>query len=244
MTITEAALTVTPAVTSKRPTIDLYDEVYDPGQLRTAINELFDVIGEIDQIVDVTAQLPDTPLEWVAGAEEAKSVLLHRVKLAKRRLKQLGGTHPPRPIVLDPAALPSINTRQGQLLNPVVTRPVVATDGISSAEVWMPPGHTSFPHVHHHTDLIVLLRDGRAITMWWDSQGERHELIQHPGQHLHIPHGVPHAAINPGNRPVIATEFRSNPIFDADTQRLPQLDPEISRWSPTSGRGRTPSGRR
>jgi len=231
MTVTEAPAPA-PNVTSNRSTTDLYDDVYDPTQLRTAINELFDVIGEIDQIVDVTAQLPDTPLEWVAGAEEAKTVLLHRVKLAKRRLNQLGGTHPPRPVVLDPASLPAIHSRQGQPLNPVITRPVVATDGISSAEVWMPPGHTALPHVHHHTDLIVLLRDGQAITMWWDHHGERHELIQHPGQHLHIPHGVPHAAINPGNRPVIATEFRSSPIFDADTQRLPNLDPEMSRWSP------------
>lgn len=237
MTLIEAspmALTEVPApiVTNNRSTIDLYDDVYDPTQLRNAINELFDVIGEIDQIVDVTAQLPDTPLEWVAGAEEAKSVLLHRVKLAKRRLSQLGGTHPPRPVVLDPTSMPAIQSRQGQALNPVITRPAVATHGISSAEVWMPPGHASLPHVHHHTDLIVLLRNGQAITMWWDHHGDRHELIQHPGQHLHIPHGVPHAAVNPGNRPVIATEFRSNPIFDADTQRLPHLDPEVSRWTP------------
>jgi uncharacterized RmlC-like cupin family protein len=225
-TLTEAQVPA-PAATSNRSTTDLYDDVYDPTQLRTAINELFDVIGEIDQIVDVTAQLPDTPLEWVAGAEEVKAVLLHRVKLARRRLNQLGGTHPPRPVVLDPSALPAIHTRQGQPLNPVITRPAVATDGISSAEVWMPPGHCAHAHVHHQTDLIVLLRDGKAITVWWDHNGERHELIQHPGQHLHIPHGVPHAAINPGSRPVIATEFRSGPIFDADTHRLPHLDPEV-----------------
>jgi uncharacterized RmlC-like cupin family protein len=222
-------LTEVPApAPNSRSTIDLYDDVYDPTQLRTAINELFDVIGEIDQIVDVTAQLPDTPLDWVAGAEEAKAVLLHRVKLAKRRLNELGGTHPPRPVVLDPAAQPAINSRQGQHLSPVITRPAVATDGISSAEVWMPPGHASHAHVHHHTDLIVLVRDGIAITVWWDHNAERHELIQHPGQHLHIPRGVPHAAINPGNRPVIATEFRSNQKFDSDTQRLPHLDPEVS----------------
>jgi uncharacterized RmlC-like cupin family protein len=227
MTLTAVAAP-TPAATDNRATSEGYDDVDDPGRLRTAINELFDVISEIDKIVEATAQLPGTAPAWIAGAKQAKTVLLHRVKQAKRRLGQLEFTSEPQPVVLDPATMPAIQTRQGQPLNPVITRPAVAAEGISSAEVWMPPGHTARPHVHHNTDLIVLLRDGHAITLWWDRHGIMHELAQHPGQHLHIPRGVPHAAFNPGNRPVIATEFRSNPVFDADTHRLPHLDAELA----------------
>jgi len=55
-----------------------------------------------------------------------------------------------------------------------------------------------------------------------------HEVHQRAGQHLHIPRGVPHAALNLGARPVLATEFRSNPEFHADNHRLPHLEPIVT----------------
>jgi uncharacterized RmlC-like cupin family protein len=138
-------------------------------------------------------------------------------------------TTPLRPVVLDPAELTGgMMSRQGQPLLPVITSHVAPTHGLSSAQVWMPPFHTSKAHVHCFTGVGVLVLQGRAVTLWWDEDSELHELPQTAGQHLFIPYGVPHAAINPHGVPVIAAEFRTNPVFDADNELLPHLDLEVS----------------
>ena len=206
-----------------------FRNVDDPAYLRFVINELFKIVADIDQVIEATSTLPDFDLERAAGAQEAKSMIMLRIRHAKHRLDQLQQDAPERrPMVLDPSALPSILSHQGQPLTPIVTAPYAATMGISSADVWMPPGHAAYAHVHLETDVIVMVRDGHAITLWWDERAEMHELPQGPGQHLFIPRGVPHAAINLGSRPVTASEFRSNPVFDADNHRLPELEHEIT----------------
>ena len=194
--------------------------VDDPAYLHAACDVLADLIGDFDRLA--AGQASDRVLHT------ARALIRDRLGNAQNRLDQLSTLQPPRePVVLDPAELPAIHSLQGQPLSPVVSRPAVAAEGISSAEVWMPPGHAAHAHVHHDTDIVVLLRDGAAVTLWWDEQGGVHELHQRAGQHLHIPRGVPHAALNLGSRPVVATEFRSNPVFDADNHRLPDLEPMV-----------------
>lgn len=133
----------------------------------------------------------------------------------------------PRPVVLDPATLAGLMSHQGQPLVPVITSGAAATLGLSSAQVWMPPWHTSRAHLHHHTGVGVVVLQGAAVTLWWDKHGVRHELPQQAGQHLFIPAGVPHAAINPHDVPVVAAEFRDNPVFSADNELLPELEDQV-----------------
>jgi len=212
-----------------------YRDVEDPTYLRFVINELFRIVADIDQVIEVAAALPDLDIERAVGAQQAKSTIMDRIRQAKHRLDEIRSTERERrPMVLDPSALPSIISHQGQPLTPIITAPHAATRGISSADVWMPPGHAAYAHVHLETDVIVMVRDGKAITLWWDEQGEMHELPQGPGQHLFIPRGVPHAAINIGSRPVTASEFRSNPVFDADNHRLPDLEQAITLRMPVA----------
>lgn len=212
-----------------------FRDVDDLAYLRFVINELFKIVADIDQVIEATNGLPDFDIERAAGAQEAKSMIMRRIRHAKHRLDELQRDAPERrPLVLDPGALPSMLSHQGQPLTPIVSAPYAATAGISSADVWMPPGHAAYAHVHLETDIIVMVRDGHAITLWWDEQGAMHELPQRAGQHLFIPRGVPHAAINIGNRPVTASEFRSNPVFDADNHRLPELEHEITLRMPVA----------
>jgi uncharacterized RmlC-like cupin family protein len=212
-----------------------FRNVDDPAYLRFIINELFNIVADIDQVIDFTSELPEIDIERAAGAQEAKSMIMMRIRQAKHRLDELNAAAPDRrPLVVDPSSLPSILSHQGQPLTPVITRPSASTVGISSADVWMPPGHAAYAHVHLETDIIVFVRDGDAITLWWDAHGDMHELMQGPGQHLFIPRGVPHAAINIGSRPVVASEFRSNPVFDADNHRLPDLEPQITMRMPSA----------
>lgn len=212
-----------------------FQNVDDPAYLRLVINELFNIVADIDQVIDFTSGLPDIDIERAAGAQEAKSMIMVRIRQAKHRLDEIKAATPERrPMVVDPSALPSILSYQGQPLTPVITAPGASTVGISSADVWMPPGHAAYAHVHLETDIIVLVREGEAVTLWWDADGEMHELLQGPGQHLFIPRGVPHAAINIGSRSVAASEFRSNPVFNADNHRLPDLEPQITLRMPSA----------
>jgi len=136
--------------------------------------------------------------------------------------------------VIDQAAIMS---RQGQPLVPVITRPHIPTRGISSAEVSMPPGHRAKAHVHFDTDIIVTVLYGQAVTLWWDRDGQRHGQPQSAGQQLHIPRGVPHAAVNLGPVPVIALEYRSNSVFDADNVLLPDFDAQVADYAQAAARG-------
>jgi uncharacterized RmlC-like cupin family protein len=130
-------------------------------------------------------------------------------------------------VVVDPADRVAGLSVQGQRLAPVITAGTADTAGLSSAQVWMPPGHVSHAHVHYHTDVGVVVLQGRAVTLWWDGQGRLHEVVQLAGQHLHIPFGVVHAAVNPTGQPVVAAEWRSNRMFSADNERVPELDTQV-----------------
>lgn len=186
-------------------------EMTDPSHLRVVYDVLNGLVEDFDPAkADVTNLL---------------EVLVRRRQQVQDRLNDIvPDRRDRRPVVLDPGLLAGVMSRQGQPLTPVITSDVAATDGLSSAQVWMPPHHSSFAHVHHHTGVSVLVMQGRAITLWWDEDGEMHELPQAAGQHLFIPHGVPHAAINPHPVPVVAAEFRSNPVFNSDNELLPALD--------------------
>jgi len=184
-----------------------------PEHLRTTFDVLTDLLDEFDTTVD---------------AGSVRAGMVHQRNRVARQLADLRGSDGPAigvPVVFTPAECASVMSVQGQPVVPLITAGAAATGGLASAQVEMPPGHRAFAHVHHHTDVGVLLLHGAAITLWWHPvTGEVHEVHQTPGQHLHIPAGVPHAAINPYGVSVVAAEFRNNPVFTSDTERLYDLD--------------------
>ena len=207
---------------------NVYGEVGDVDYLRATVDALSGLVEEVDTDPAVTSATPGADQPRLAGKRAVRVVALRRRQWALDRLTELIVNRPKRrPVVLDPADRASRLSSQGQPLTPLVTTGSADTVGLSSAQVWMPPGHVSHAHVHHHTDVGVVVLQGKAITLWWDSQGVLHELVQHTGQHLHIPPGVAHAAINPFSQPVVAAEWRSNRIFNADNERIPALDGDV-----------------
>jgi len=192
-----------------------YTEPTDPCSQRVVCDVLTSVVDDLDT----------TPPD---GAE-LRARLVHRRHLLQRQLMEAAlPTVQGRPLVLDPTQLADVMSRQGQPLTPVVTAGTVLANALSSAEVRMPPLHTSKAHVHHDTDIVLIITTGHATTLWWDQDGILHHLPQHAGQHLFLPRHIPHAAINPGRVQTIGVEIRSNPNFSADNELLPHLDPQVT----------------
>ena len=215
-----------------------YHSVDDPADLRVALRELHRIHTLIDQLGELTAEMPDVEIERAAGIRVASTLIAGLITHAENRLDQLVAIRPVRqPVVIDPATLAmDADSPHNLPVIPVITAPYTATELLSTAEAWILPGQRTRAHVHLGTDVFVLVRSGRAVTVWWDEQGRRHELPQSAGQHLHIPSGVPHCAYNPGRQPVLATQVRSNPVFDADIVLRTDLDAELAGIElPTNG---------
>lgn len=126
------------------------------------------------------------------------------------------------PLIFDTATDNKIMSPQGQAMTPGFTD---FGGKISLGVVYMPPAGIANAHKHANTDIIVSLTEAGprgAITLW----GEELEnmIIQYMGQHLYMPAGIPHVAINPSKTDYIrACEYRSSGQLMLDNVLLPDL---------------------
>ncbi len=132
-------------------------------------------------------------------------------------------TPPPKKVVVgSPYTSKSVFGPQGQRLIPMVTQDMCGTTGLSACMVYMPGGRYARPHLHTHTDIIVMVIEGYAASL----VGEDLAPVYHgPGDVIFIPEGVPHVAVNLSttNR-LIAFETRTDPKFNEDVVPLPDYD--------------------
>src|SRR5262245_45178597 len=102
-------------------------------------------------------------------------------------------SNPTTPVVVRKREVLQERSPQAQLLRPLVHRGVAPVGDISLGDVTMPGGGISEPHVHEHSEIIVLVLEGYAATLW----GEDMEPAVHgPGDPIWVPAGVPHVAVN------------------------------------------------
>ncbi|MGL5909304.1 MAG: cupin domain-containing protein [Phycicoccus sp.] len=198
------------------------------AQLAAQADVLDDVLGDIDTVLATWAETPGVEMLDLRLPHQLRDLVLRRGRAARR---DLAGHEPGnrRPVVVTPGGHVSRMSVQGQPVVEAATAPGTATRGISSGELWMPPGHTSKAHVHRHTDVIVRVLHGSTLTLWWDSDNTMQEPVRaSAGDHLHIPAGVPHAAWNDGPVPAIGAEFRASDRFAADVVPLPELDADVA----------------
>lgn len=133
------------------------------------------------------------------------------------------------PTLFDMALENSIMSPQGQSMTPGFTE--IENAKISLGVVYMPPGNIDPPagianaHVHLETDIIVSLLEAGpegAITLWGNQL--QNVIVQYMGQHLYMPAGTPHVAINPSKTHHIrACEYRSNGVLMTDNVVLSEL---------------------
>jgi uncharacterized RmlC-like cupin family protein len=115
---------------------------------------------------------------------------------------------------------------QDQLLTACVTSELSGAQRISAGICVMPPSHQSRAHMHEENEIVVLVLEGKAATLWgWDLT----PMVHGPGEFVFVPPGVPHVAVNlSDNARVVAVEHRTDPDFNADVRLLPDLDQRAS----------------
>jgi uncharacterized RmlC-like cupin family protein len=127
------------------------------------------------------------------------------------------------PIIFNTNVQSNVMSPQGQAMTPGFTD--IENAKISMGVVYMPPSGIANAHMHNDTDIIVFVLEAGpegAITLW----GENLEnfIVQHVGQQLYMPAGVPHVAINPSDTHHIrACEYRSSGRLMADNMLRPDL---------------------
>jgi uncharacterized RmlC-like cupin family protein len=147
---------------------------------------------------------------------------------ARARHQALGdAVRPRRPVLLEPATMRERLSITGEATTPVITAGQAETTGLCSALIHLGRGRAARAHVHHVTDVIIVVLRGAATTVWWDQQGIAHTLDQPTDSHLLIPAGTPHATLTLAE-PVDALEIRSAGNLHADIDLLPGFDAAVS----------------
>ncbi|WP_224388971.1 cupin domain-containing protein [Pseudonocardia sp. ICBG1293] len=105
----------------------------------------------------------------------------------------------------------AIRGTQAQALLPCITSATSGSSRLSAGIVVMPPRASSKVHVHEHSDIVVMVVAGKALTLVGD------DLIPYahaPGEFIFIPAGVIHMAVNlSSSSPLTAVEVRTDPHF-------------------------------
>jgi uncharacterized RmlC-like cupin family protein len=127
------------------------------------------------------------------------------------------------PAVFDTNKINNVMSPQGQAMTPGFSQ--IEQAKISCGVVYMPPGGVANAHMHKDTDIIVYVIEAGpkgAVTLWGDNL--ENMIVQHAGEQLYMPAGIPHVAINPSNNDHIrACEYRSSGDLMADNILMPEL---------------------
>lgn len=117
-----------------------------------------------------------------------------------------------------------VHGSQAQDLTALVTSGTVGAQNLPGGVVRMRPGGISRAHVHVRSEIVVALLLGDAATIVWEDGVAR--AVRHGvGTMCYIGPGVPHCAVNlSGTHPLVALEFRTDPLFNADVVLLPDLE--------------------
>lgn len=204
-----------------------YELISDSADLRIAVRELSRIQQWMRQFADMSAETPDVSPERVAGVRVAASLVARLQVLATARLMTVTSRGRVAVSVVDPDRSPAGAMPVGVSEVPVVSRPAVDTDGISSAMITLQPGHASVPR-SYPDDMIVMGLAGRVSIVWWDDHGAKYEQDSARHQHTHVPGGIRHCIYNAGLLTAQAVQFRAAGDIAADVVRAVDETPVIA----------------
>ncbi|MFF1612919.1 cupin domain-containing protein [Amycolatopsis sp. NPDC058278] len=112
---------------------------------------------------------------------------------------------------------------EDETLTSIMRTGIVPTRALSGGRMHLPGGTTLAPQRHDTTETAIAIISGHAAVLSGNAMQPFHP---HAGDMIYIPATLPYAVVNlSNNASVLALIFRTDPGFDTDVHRMPELDP-------------------
>lgn len=121
----------------------------------------------------------------------------------------------------------SYQGKQGPDYIPGVSAETVGSRALWLGSVTLPPaGGRTKAHIHENHESAFYLISGENVEVYTGEQLE-HRDFANAGDYLYFPAGVPHVAVNRGERPAVFVAARTDPNEQESVVMRPELDEKV-----------------
>ncbi|WP_410626154.1 hypothetical protein [Amycolatopsis sp. cmx-8-4] len=111
---------------------------------------------------------------------------------------------------------------EDETLTPILRAGVVPTRALSGGRMHLPGATTLAPQRHDTTETAIAIVSGHVAVLSGNAMQPFHP---HAGDMIYVPVTLPYAVVNlSNNASVLALIFRTDPGFNTDIHRMPELD--------------------
>ncbi|MFB9686175.1 hypothetical protein [Amycolatopsis plumensis] len=112
---------------------------------------------------------------------------------------------------------------EDETLTPLLRTGIVPTRALSGGRMHLPGATTLAPQRHDTTETAIAIISGHVAVLSGNAMQPFHPRA---GDIIYIPATLPYAVVNlSNNASVLALIFRTDPGFNTDVHRMPELDP-------------------
>ncbi|WP_410591808.1 hypothetical protein [Amycolatopsis sp. lyj-23] len=113
-------------------------------------------------------------------------------------------------------------SNEAETLTPIMRTGSVPTRALSGGRMHLPGATTLAPQRHDTTETAIAIISGHAAVLSGNAMQPFHPRA---GDIIYIPATLPYSVVNlSNNASVLALVFRTDPGFDTDIHRMPELD--------------------
>jgi uncharacterized RmlC-like cupin family protein len=116
--------------------------------------------------------------------------------------------------------------KQGVDYAPGVSAESVGAEALWLGSVTLPPGGRTKAHIHEQHESAFYLVSGDEVEQWSGEELE-HRAVARVGDHIYVPAGVPHVAVNRTATPAFLVGARTDPNEQESVVLRPDLDARV-----------------
>ena len=116
--------------------------------------------------------------------------------------------------------------KQGLDYTPGVSAETVGSRALWLGSVTFPPGGRTKAHIHENHESAFYLISGENVEVYTGEALEHRDVAQ-AGDYFYFPAGVPHVAVNRGERPAVFVGARTDPNEQESVVMRPELDEKV-----------------
>ncbi len=121
----------------------------------------------------------------------------------------------------------SYQGKQGPDYIPGVSAETVGSQALWLGSVTLPPGGgRTKAHIHEQHETAFCMIRGEEVEVYTGEELE-HRDVAHAGDYFYFPAGVPHVAVNRGERPAVFVGARTDPNEQESVVTRPELDEKV-----------------